>query len=173
MDLYEIRRKTAYNPNAVATQKQATRDWLRSLHTEYPIALTLTLKQSIAIKNNNGVFIQKLDIDGCRRIARHFTHKLNQQIYGTNAKRHSLGLKYLIVVEGERTSKRLHLHMAIGNLPSHVKFNEFDGLVQNAKLKVEELDNEHKVDVVDSGWMEYLTKELGMNDTDNVLWDLA
>jgi len=38
---------------------------------------------------------------------------------------------------------------------------------------VEELDEQHKVDIVDSGWMEYLTKELGMKDTDNVLWDLA
>ena len=46
-------------------------------------------------------------------------------------------------------------------------------LVRNAKLKVAELDEQHKVDVVDSGWMEYLTKELGMKDTDNVLWDLA
>jgi len=174
MDLHEIRRRTAYNPNAVATQKQATRDWLRGLHTQYPLALTLTLKQSITIKNNNGVFIQKLDRDECRRIARRFTHKLNQQIFGSRgAKKHEKGLKYLIVVEGERTNKRLHLHMAIGNLPSHVKFNEFDGLVQNAKAKVEWLDEEHKVDIVDSGWMEYLTKELGMNDTDNVLWELA
>ena len=83
------------------------------------------------------------------------------------------GLKYLVVVEGERTGKNLHLHMAIGDLPSYVKWNEVDGLVRNAKLKVAELDEQHKVDIVDSGWMEYLTKELGMKDTDNVLWDLA
>jgi hypothetical protein len=63
--------------------------------------------------------------------------------------------------------------MAIGNLPSYVKWNEFDGLVCNAKQRVEELDKQHKVDIVDSGWMEYMTKELGMKDTDNVLWDLA
>jgi len=54
-----------------------------------------------------------------------------------------------------------------------VKWNEVDGLVRNAKLRVAELDEQHKVDIVDSGWMEYLTKELGMKDTDNVLWDLA
>ena len=82
-------------------------------------------------------------------------------------------LKYLVVVEGERTGKNLHLHMAIGGLPSYVKWNEVDGLVRNTKIKVAELDEQHKVDIVDSGWMEYLTKELGMKDTDNVLWDLA
>ena len=54
-----------------------------------------------------------------------------------------------------------------------MKLNELDKLVCNAKLKVEELDAQHKVDIVDSGWLEYLTKELGMKDTDNVLWDLA
>lgn len=54
----------------------------------------------------------------------------------------------------------------------HVRI-QLRGLVRNAKLKVAELDEQHKVDIVDSGWMEYLTKELGMKDTDNVLWDLA
>ncbi len=43
----------------------------------------------------------------------------------------------------------------------------------NAKVRVQELDEQHKVDIVDSGWMEYLTKELGMKDTDNVLWNLT
>ena len=45
--------------------------------------------------------------------------------------------------------------------------------LRNAKLRVQELDEQHKVDIVDGGWMEYLTKELGMKDTDNVLCDLA
>ena len=78
-----------------------------------------------------------------------------------------------MVIEGERTGKNLHLHIAIGNVPDYVKWSDLDKLVRNAKLRVEELDEQHKVDIVDSGWMEYLTKELGMKDTDNVLWDLA
>ena len=45
--------------------------------------------------------------------------------------------------------------------------------LRNAKLRVQELDKQHKVDIVDGSWMEYLTKELGMKDTDNVLWNLA
>lgn len=173
MNLQQIRQKTAYCPTAMPTQKQATRTWLNSLHKQYPLALTLTLKQSNLVKNANGAYIQKLDKDEVRRIARHFTQKLNQQVFGSSAKRYGKGLKYLVVIEGERTGKNLHLHMAIGDLPSYVKWNEVDGLVRNAKLRVAELDEQHKVDIVDSGWMEYLTKELGMKDTDNVLWDLA
>ena len=46
-------------------------------------------------------------------------------------------------------------------------------MVRNAKSKIVEIDEEHKVDIVDSGWSEYILKELGMADTDNVFWDLA
>jgi hypothetical protein len=173
MNLQQIRQKTAYCATAIPTQKQATRNWLNSLHKEYPVALTLTLKQVNSYKSVKGVHAKKLDRDECRRIATHFTYKLNQQVFGSSAKRFGKALKYLVVVEGERTSKNLHLHLAIGNIPSFVKFNEIDRLVCNAKLRVEELDEQHHVDIVDSGWMEYLTKELGMKDTDNVLWDLA
>ena len=82
-------------------------------------------------------------------------------------------LKYLKVAEGERSNKNPHLPLDIGGLPSHVKFNQFDRLFTNAKLNVENIDAEHKVDVRDSGWIEYITKELGTKDTDNVLWTLA
>ncbi|QWD13275.1 hypothetical protein G6703_03155 [Polynucleobacter paneuropaeus] len=172
MNLQQIRQKTAYNASAQPTQKQATRTWLNSLHKQYPLALTLTLKQTICVKSVNGEYYKRLDKDDIKRIARHFTHKLNKQIFGSSAKRYGKGLKYLAVIEGERTNKNLHIHMAIGDLPDYVKWNEVDGLVRNAKLRVDGLDEQHKVDIVDSGWMEYITKELGMKDTDNVLWDL-
>jgi hypothetical protein len=76
-------------------------------------------------------------------------------------------------VEGERSNKNLHLHFAIGGFPSHVKFNQFGRLVTKAKLNVEFIDAEHKVKLSDSGWIEYITKEVGTKDTDNVLWTLA
>ncbi len=173
MLLADIRKKLAYNPNAQPTQKQATRTWLNSIHKDYPLAITLTLKQYVEVENENGVYYTKLDKDDIKRVAKHFTHKLNKEVFGTSAKRYGKSLKYLVVMEGERTHKHLHLHMAIGGLPAYVKWNEVDTLVRNAKLSIKELDEQHKVDITDSGWMEYITKELGMNDTDNVLWDLA
>ena len=173
MNLAQIRQKTAFNPNVLPTQKVATRDWLRGIHKNYPLALTLTLKQVIEVKNNNGIYYKKIDKDECRQIAKRFTQKLNQQIFGNSVKRYGKGLKYLIVIEGERSCKNLHLHMAIGQIPEHIKLNAIDGLVKNAKAKVAGIDEQYKVDIVDSGWMEYLTKELGKADTDNILWDLA
>jgi len=173
MKLAQIRQKTAFNPNALPTQKVATRDWLRGIHADYPLALTLTLKQVIEVKNNNGIYYTKIDKDECRQIAKRFTQKLNQQIFGNSAKRYGKGLKYLIVVEGERSCKNLHLHMAIGEIPEHIKWSDIKELVANAKSKVAGIDKQFDVDIADSGWMEYLTKELGKADTDNVLWDLA
>jgi hypothetical protein len=173
VNLAQIHQKIAFNQNALPTVKQETRDWLRGLHQDYPVALTLTLKQVIEIKSDKGTYYKKIDKEECRQIAKRFTHKLNQQIYGSSAKRYGKGLKYLIVVEGERSCKNLHLHMAIGEIPSHIKWSEIKGLVDNAKAKVVDIDKESDIAIADSGWMDYLTKELGRADTDNILWDLA
>jgi hypothetical protein len=173
MKLKEIRQRTAYDANTLPTQKQATRTWLTSKSSKYPLALTLTLKQIINQKTTFGTYRQCITRLDCERIAKRFIQKLNKEVFGNSAKRHNKTLKYLVVVEGERTYKQLHLHMAIGDLPKHVRYNEFEGFVKKAKIHVEEIDVQHKVDIADSGWMEYITKELGAKDTENVLWNLA
>ncbi len=172
--LADIRNKTAYNPNATPTVKQAVRSFASSLHKQYPIVLTLTLKQHSSIKNANGVFIEKLKRSDCDRIAKRFTQKLNREVFGKRAaEKYGKALSYFVVVEGQRSNKNLHLHLAIGNLPKHVALNEIDALVREAKMQVFEIDEQYKVDLADSGWMEYITKEVGTHDTDNVLWQLS
>ena len=173
MKLQEIRARTAYNPNALPTQKAAVRAWLGGMSREFPLSLTLTLKQTIVEKNDRGTYKRKLTRDDCERIAKRFTQKLNREVFGKYAaEKGGKSLKYLPVVEGERSNKHLHLHLAVGGLPSHVRFNQFDTLVTNAKLHVEHIDVQHEVDITDSGWIEYITKEVGTKDSDNVLWTL-
>jgi hypothetical protein len=173
MKLQEIRTRTAYDPNALPTLKAAVRTWLGGMSEDFPLSLTLTLKQTIVEKNDRGTYIRALTRADCERIAKRFTQKLNRQVFGKYAAdKCGKSLKYLAVIEGERSNKHLHLHFAIGGLPSRVKFNQFDTLVTNAKLQVEHVDTEHKVDIADSGWIEYITKEVGRKDTDNVLWTL-
>ena len=70
MNLAQIRQRTAYNPNAIPTQKVATRKWLNSLHKQYPFSLTLTLKNYLEIKNPNGVYYKKIDKHDIRKIAK-------------------------------------------------------------------------------------------------------
>ena len=174
MKLYEIRQRTAYNPNTLPTQKAATRTWLSGMSKDFPLALTLTLKQTIVETTDRGTYKRKLTRIDCERIAKRFTQKLNREVFGKRgADKLGHTLKYLPVVEGERSNKNLHLHFAIGGLPSHVKFNQFDALVSQAKLQVENVEAEYKVSLADSGWIEYIVKEVGAKDTDNVLWTLA
>jgi hypothetical protein len=174
MKLQDIRTRTAYNELALPTQKEATRTWLSGMSKDFPLALTLTLKQTIVENTERGTYKRKLTRIDCERIAKRFIQKLNREVFGKRgADKFGLSLKYLPVVEGERSNKNLHLHFAIGGLPSHVKFNKFDRLVTNAKLYIEYIDAEHKVDIADSGWFSYITKEVGSKDTDNVLWTLA
>ena len=173
MKLQEIRARTAYNPNALPTQKTAVRAWLGGMSREFPLSLTLTLKQTIVEKNDRGTYKRRLTRDDCERIDKRFTQKLNREVFGKYAaEKGGKSLKYLPVVEGERSNKHLHLHFAVGGLPSHVRFNQFDTLVTNAKLHVEHIDVQHEVDITDSGWIEYITKEVGTKDSDNVLWTL-
>ena len=173
MKLQDIRIRTAYNPLALPTQKAATRTWLSGMSKDFPLALTLTLKQTIVETTDRGTYKRKLTRVDCEHIAKRFKQKLDREVFGKRkAGRVGYTLKYLPIIEGERSNKKLHLHFAIGGLPSTIKLNKFNELVTNAKLLVENIDAEHKVDITDSGWIEYITKEVGTKDTDNVLWTL-
>lgn len=171
MKLQDIRTRTAYSPIA-KSHKSALRTWLTAQTSQWPLALTLTLKQSIRVESCNGVCFRKLAASDCEAIAKKFMQKLNKGIYGNAAARYGKGLKCFAVVEGERSSKRLHLHLALGKLPEHVKYNEIASYIAKAIKLVDGIDDQHRLDIADSGWLEYITKEVGTKDTDNVLWSL-
>ena len=75
MKLHEIRKRTAYDPEAQPTQKAAVRAWLGGMCAQYPIALTLTLKQSIVEMTDRGLYTRKLERADCERIAKRFMQK--------------------------------------------------------------------------------------------------
>ena len=125
MDLYEIRNRTAYDANTKPTQKNAARSWAHGLCKEYQFAVTLTLKQSMSVKTDYGVYIHQLKRTDCDAIARRFTQKLNREAFGKAADRYAKSLSYLPIVEGERSGKNLHLHLAIGQYPKTYQFNQF------------------------------------------------
>lgn len=173
MNLYEIRKRAGYEPNAPISQKTAVRTWLQSLRADYQFAVTLTIKPSIHVLTERGAHIRKITRRDCDSIARRFIQKLNRQVFGKAAERYNKSLRYMPVVEGERSSKNLHFHFAVGGLPISYLPNQLQVMVRNAINLVRELDEQHDVQVMDGGWIEYFTKELGRNDTDNVLWQLA
>jgi hypothetical protein len=173
MNLYEIRKRAGYEANAKQSQKNAVRTWLQGLRADYQFAVTLTIKTSIPVLTERGAHIRRITRRDCDAIAARFVKKLNRQAFGKAAERYNKSLRFIPVVEGERSGKNLHFHLAIGGLPSSCLPNQLPAMVRNAINLVRELDEQHDVQVMDSGWIEYFTKELGRNDTDNVLWQLA
>ena len=171
--LHEIRRRLVSEEPAHATLKAATRTWLAGLARDYPLALTLTLRQSVRVMTPRGLHIHALRREDVERTAQRFIKKLNREVYGRRAAdKHGKGLRYIVVMEGERSSKNLHLHVAVGGMPAHCNVKRFEALVQEAKAQVPQLHEQYWVDIADSGWMEYICKELGARDTDNVLWNV-
>ena len=106
MQLQDIRRRLASDYPSQISQKAATRAWLSSLSSEYPLALTLTLKQAIAYSTPFGKREQAIDRTEAERIAKRFIQKLNRAVFGKRAAdRHGKALKYIVVLEGERSKK--------------------------------------------------------------------
>lgn len=174
MNLQAIRKRLAYDAHPAPTQREAVRTWLGSMYQQYPLTLTLTLRQTVEEQGPHGCHRRSLSRHDCDRVAKRFIQKLNRQVFGRYAaEKGGKSLRFIPVVEGERSNKNLHLHFAIGGLPSHIRFNQFDTLVREAKQQVPQIDREHKVDVADSGWIHYITKEVGSKDTDTVLWHLV
>lgn len=174
MKLLEIRDRTYCHYSAATSAKDVLCGWLSGQSAQYRYALTLTLKQTVRTTNSLGSLTRSLKRDDCVRIAKRFQQKLNRQVFGKRAAEvHGKGLRYLVVLEGERSNKHLHLHLAIGGMPRHVKPNLVPAYVSAAKQLVAEIDTQYKLDIADSGWLEYMSKEATRNDTDNVLWELC
>lgn len=172
MKLAQIREKVAYVEQPKNDLKSAGRIWAQG-QFKGTIALTLTLKQSFRVVTNSGTYIKRLDRDECQKIAGRFKKKLNQLVYGNAPKRHHKSLQFLPSVEGGAGGLNLHLHMAIGDFPPHIKFNEIQNLIIKAKNKIDEINKEYMVEICDSGWSEYVVKKIGKNNTDSILWELA
>ena len=171
MDLYTIRRKTAYNDSKQATLKAETRTWLRSLHDRYSIACTLTLKQMIVENTQLGTYKRQITVNDAKNTAQHFTKVLNKLYFKNSAKRHNKTLNFIVICEGEKSFKRIHLHLAIGGIETR-RLKEMNRHIQKAITYVQNLDRQFETKIADSGWMDYITKESGNKDTDNIFWDL-
>jgi hypothetical protein len=96
-------------------------------------AVTLTLKKSALIRvrrfenygNECYEFREYLDEDKLRSTIRFFTAQLTNELYGNLAKHKNkqdwARPLVIVAVEGRNTNKRMHLHLAIGNIPtSHI-----------------------------------------------------
>jgi len=146
-------------------------------HVQY--AVTLTLKQSAIIQvkrfENYGdetyKFREILDDDKLRSTIRYFTANLTHQIYGNKSKHKNKKnwAKPLViaVVEGQNTNKHVHIHMAIGNIPQE-QIGNIEIYINNAFQRCDFANKQTCIKPVfsGSGWLGYITKEIGYTDND-------
>ncbi len=150
--------------------RDATRAYLASMATDYQVAMTITLHQKWFDKNGLMKVTHFLRTDDLPTITKRLENKLNKLIWKNGFSRHGKSLKFFKVWEDGKGAKRIHLHYAIGNFPSKFKMNTLPGLVEKASHECYEIDLQHKEEICDGGWLEYITKEVGKKDTDKVLW---
>jgi hypothetical protein len=170
--LDEIRKRVATDEQRF-TQKDAVRNYLRAKQNDFQYAVTLTFHQHFKATTEKGVHYRQVGKQDVEATAAKFKRRLNSIALGSSAKRYGNSLNYFFVVEGERSNKHLHLHLLVGGELRKIKRNEFKQAVETAAALCENVGTEIDVQVADSGWLEYITKEVGKHDTDNVLWELA
>ena len=170
MTLYEIRQiiqKSELNrPNC----RTETRQFLVGLATNYQVALTLTLNQKWFDKCGQMRVEHYLSKDDIPYIYERFQHQLNKLVWKNRYTRYGDKLQFIRAWENGNGSKRIHLHAALGNFPKDFKLNTLPKLIERAAKQCYEVDIQHKEDICDSGWIEYITKEVGKKDTDKILW---
>jgi hypothetical protein len=111
-----------------------------------------------------------LSKDDIPYIYERFQHQLNKLVWKNRYARFGEKLQFIRAWENGNGSKRIHLHAALGNFPKDFKLNTLPMLIERAASQCYEVDTQHKEAICDSGWIEYITKEVGKKDTDKILW---
>ena len=157
--------------------QEAYRHYIAPYSQYIQFAATLTLKQSALIRvrrfENYGderyEFREYMDEDKLNSTIKFFTAQLTNELYGNLAKHKNkqdwARPLVIVAVEGRNTNKRMHLHLAIGNIPtSHI-----GNIAQHTQAAFTRCDFANKqlcVKEVTSafGWLGYITKEVGYTD---------
>jgi len=153
------------------------RNFIEPYSDHLQFAVTLTLKQAIKMRvkrfENYGYeyfeYWVKLDDEKIQSTINYFTKLLTAELYGRYKKCNEIWAKPLLftAVEGRKTTKRTHLHLALGNVPKH-KLKDIEEIINRIWCKCDFGYNEIKVNEITSGkgWIGYITKEVGYTDND-------
>ena len=179
---------TSFAVNAVRTIYQslvATKELLQHnlvntlapLYKHLKYAVTLTLKKVAIIAPKNSRFKHRayLNESVARDQLRYFIKRLQHYAYGADANRTSTKDKCIPIVipaiegggrSGIDRDKRMHLHLAIGNLPE-MSLAEARALILGAWKDCDFAYDENYVrDIYEvNGWIKYMTKGLLFGDS--------
>lgn len=143
--------------------REAYLRWVNIQKWENPYAVTLTLKQSIALKKLN--FGQTIQItpDIAAQNVNYFLYTLDRSSFGNQATRYDKQVDCFSVFE-QSDSKDLHYHMAM-NRPAHITDAAFRFKIRKCWTKT--IWGNRQMDIqssADNGWIEYMMKPKDKED---------
>lgn len=177
-------KKGAYN----TSQKDVFCDWLvRECPLQLHAGLTLMPKKVFykhvpahkGVKENK--LFRHLTKQELEKATNNFLETLSRLAYKNGYKRFGLKIKGIYVIEGNGINRDFHSHLAFEK-PHNMQWSELARLVKqalemngefeiiNPSYDVEKTNEayRYKLDIVDDGWVNYITKELGSKKVHNV-----
>lgn len=185
MKLEEIRDKVTKNGYADKSLRQIWLEWLTGERGDLHFDTGLTLMPSKVLRNkvNGKSSYRHLNKRELEKANIRIVQLLNRVVYKRGYRHFNKRLDIVAVIEGERELIDLHTHIAIKR-PAEMQTNEFARRVLKAlHLSGEfEIENKnynvdidcvadrfrYKLDIIDSGWLSYITKKLNGKDFDNL-----
>ena len=131
---------------------------------DYQFALNITLKQAMISDRGHIVYLSKAD---AQSIGNKFITLLNRLAFKHRYEREYKRLNTHFAVERGTENKRLHIHIAIGNLPQH--FNSKNWLkLALKKIRTEKLTDVYRHNEIkqlySNGFNGYIMKDDAKND---------
>jgi hypothetical protein len=147
-------------------------------------AVTLTLKQRATIRvkrfdNWDGEFNEfsvKLTEDIALNTLNYFNARLTHYAYGKDARRtatkHYAQPLIISTIEGVASNKRIHIHAAIGNLPTKYLY-EANEWISKAWADCDFAHKQIKINKLTDcyGWLDYMAKETSVGNLDAICID--
>ncbi|NIF55566.1 hypothetical protein F3J19_26335 [Burkholderia sp. Ax-1724] len=152
--------------------RQETQDWMCKHASNFTHAVTLTMKSRCEYMGPKGLMQRYLTEIEAKENFRQFIQCLNSIVYGNAAKRFGASVHVIPVLEGLATNKQLHYHCMIGNFRVGADEALIDSAIRTAWLKTD--FGNFQIDIqslTPEGWIDYITKEVGIGDADNVDYD--
>ena len=189
MRIEQIREKVSKNFYDKLTSKQVLCDWLGGSTTNFDVGLTLMPKKVFYKTQSSRKGFKKTEVlrhltsAELVRASNRFIEILNKLVYKNAYKRYNKRMDVVMIIEGESELIDLHSHFAIAKPISMSTFDfakltrqalemsgDFEIINHNYNEKVDNSNKQYryKLDLIDSGWLTYITKKLDSKEFRNL-----
>ena len=188
--LQELQERCQQKGYSRLTRRQVLADWLGKGCTQrFDIGLTLMPKKvlykqkSARFGMKNSQILRHLNSSELVSASNRFVELLNKLTFKQAYKRFNKRLDIVMVIEGEQEMIDLHTHFAISKplTMSHKEFSkavikalelsgDFEITNPNYDADAKDLEDKYryKLDLIDEGWLTYITKKIDGKDLKNL-----